>query len=349
MRLLGLAVLILLLAGGLALAEFQRRWLEPLAVPEEGFVVTVDPGDSLRAVVVALKAEGILVHPRVALLYGRWSGLDAQIKQGEYRLSRGLTIEGLLALLTSGRVVQYQVTLPEGITLSRALDILAATAEITRELAGVDDPRVLELVRPHPSPEGLFFPDSYHFARGASDWQLLQRAHARMLDVLEQEWETRAEGLPYETAYEALIMASIIERETGMPEERGEIAGVFVRRLQAGMRLQTDPTVIYGLGDSFDGNLKRGHLNDDGNPYNTYRHAGLPPTPIALPGRDSIHAALHPRPGDSLYFVARGDGGHVFSASLAEHEEAVRKYQLRRRPDYRSSPESYQMSRPDSR
>ena len=205
-------------------------------------------------------------------------------------------------------------------------------------LEGPADDRILELVAPIGQPEGFFFPDSYHYARGATDWDIVQRAHAQMRAILEQEWQGRAEDLPYETPYEALIMASIIERETGLPAEREEIAGVFVRRLLLGMRLQTDPTVIYGLGSNFDGNLKRKHLADKGNPYNSYRHSGLPPTPIALPGRADIHAALHPAAGDTLYFVARGDGGHVFSATLAEHEQAVRKYQLRRKKNYRSSP-----------
>ena len=163
-----------------------------------------------------------------------------------------------------------------------------------------------------------------------------------MSEVLRAEWDARAEDLPYETPYEALIMASIIERETGLPEERGQIAGVFVRRLQRGMLLQTDPTVIYGLGDAFDGNLTRRHLSEDSNTYNTYRHAGLPPTPIALPGRAAIHAALHPEPGSALFFVARGDGGHVFSDTLSEHNRAVREYQLRRRKDYTSSPRAAQ-------
>ena len=159
-----------------------------------------------------------------------------------------------------------------------------------------------------------------------------------MASVLQEEWQQRDSNLPYETPYEALIMASIIERETGLEAERGEISGVFVRRLQRGMLLQTDPTVIYGLGSSFDGNLRRKHLSEESNPYNTYRHPGLPPTPIALPGRAAIHAALHPQSGSSLYFVARGDGGHVFSDTLAEHNRAVRAYQLQRRKNYRSSP-----------
>jgi UPF0755 protein len=338
MRWLALALVVVLALAGLVALEFQRRLAEPLAVPEAGFVLTVKAGDSLRTVVEGLREAGVVRYPRVVLLYGRWSGKDASIKLGEYRLPREITIEDLLELLHSGKVIQYQVTLPEGITLARALAILAETDAIEAELGGLADPRIIDLVKPHRDPEGLFFPDSYHFTRGTTDWQVLKRAHASMRQVLESEWQRRAEGLPYETPYEALVMASIIERETGVPDERGEIAGVFVRRLQNGMRLQTDPTVIYGLGEEFDGNLKRSHLRDEDNPYNTYRHRGLPPTPIALPGRAAIHAALHPAEGDTLYFVATGDGSHVFSASLADHEAAVRKYQLKRRADYRSSP-----------
>ena len=338
MRWLALLLVALTLFAGAAAWEAQRRLQAPLLVPEEGFVLTVAPGDSLRAVAGKLAHAGILPYPRVALLYGRWSGADAQIKQGEYQLPADLTVESLLNLLQSGRVIQYQVTLPEGITLARALEILAGSEGIEPELTGTRDPRIAGMIEPHASAEGLFFPDSYQFERGATDWQILQRAHAAMQEVLALEWAGRAEGLPYETPYEALIMASIIERETGLPEERGQIAGVFVRRLLKGMRLQTDPTVIYGLGESFDGNLRRAHLRDEGNPYNTYRHGGLPPTPIALPGRAAIHAALHPEPGEALYFVARGDGGHVFSSTLEQHQQAVRKYQLRRREDYRSSP-----------
>ena len=339
MRWLALLLVALTLFAGGAAWEAQRRLQAPLLVPEEGFVLTVAPGDSLRAVAGKLAHAGILPYPRVALLYGRWSGADAQINQGEYQLPADLTVESLLNLLQSGRVIQYQVTLPEGITLARALEIMAGSEVIEPELTGTRDPRIAGMIEPHESAEGLFFPDSYRFTRGTRDWELLQRARRRLSEVLSSEWEQRRVGLPYETPYEALVMASIIERETGVPEERGEIAGVFVRRLQKGMRLQTDPTVIYGLGENFDGNLTRRHLRDESNLYNTYRHSGLPPSPIALPGRASINAALHPAEGDAVYFVARGDGSHVFSATLAEHEAAVRKYQLKRRADYRSSPQ----------
>ncbi|MEH6636456.1 MAG: endolytic transglycosylase MltG [Halioglobus sp.] len=338
-RKLLLALLVLVLLAGLAFKELEKRWQQPLKVPALGFVLTVAAGDSLRTVVNTLSDRGILTYPNLVVLYGRWTGLDQQIKQGEYLLPEQLTAEALLLLLQNGKVIQYQVTLPEGITLARALSILAQAQELEHVLAGSDDERLSKLVQPHQLAEGLFFPDSYHYVRGATDWQIVQRAHSTMQAVLQLEWQNRAQELPYETAYEALIMASIIERETGMPQERQQIAGVFVRRLQRGMRLQTDPTVIYGLGDDFDGNLRRKHLADSSNPYNSYRHSGLPPGPIALPGQAAIHAALHPAAGDALYFVARGDGGHVFSATLAEHEQAVRKYQLQRRKNYRSTPE----------
>jgi UPF0755 protein len=332
--LLGLAFL-----GAVAIGELRQVWAAPLQVPEQGFVLTIAPGDSLRAVAAELHKEGVLPYPALVILYGRWTGLDQQVKPGEYLLSKGTTAESMLLLLQSGRVIQYQVTLPEGITLARALTILAQQERLTKTLAGTIDPRLIDIIKPHTLPEGLFFPDTYTYVRGDSDWSILQRAHSKMLSVLQDEWRQRASDLPLEDPYDALILASIIERETGLPEEREEISGVFVRRLQQGMYLQTDPTVIYGLGVEFKGNLQRSHLREVSNPYNTYRHPGLPPTPIALPGRGAIRAALHPDAGSSLYFVARGDGGHVFSDTLAQHNKAVHKYQLRPSKDYRSTPE----------
>ena len=333
------AVALMLIIVGLSAIEVEKRWRAPLNLPPEGYTLTVAAGDSLRSVSTQLAADGVLAFPFILRAYGRWTGLDQQIKRGEYRLSAGLTQAALLDLLRSGKVVSYSVTLPEGITLSRALAILADTDALAVELNGPGDQRIAELVAPHKSPEGLFLPETYRFERGDTDWQVLQRAHAALLEVLAQEWAERAPELPYETPYEALIMASIIERETAVPAERPEISGVFVRRLQKRMRLQTDPTVIYGLGPTFDGNLRRKHLVDDSNAYNSYRHHGLPPSPIALAGRAAINAALHPAPGSTLFFVARGDGSHQFSVTLEEHERAVRKYQLQRRQDYRSTPE----------
>ena len=333
-----LILLVLAAVAAVVANQLQQRWQQPLAIAPDGYPLNIGAGETLSSVVAQLQMDGVYSDGWMLRLYGRWTGLDQQIKRGEYLVPAGTSPAMLLTLLQQGRVVSYQVTLPEGITLSRALQILAADEVLEHQLSGPSDPRILALVAPHDQTEGLFFPDSYQFERGASDFDILQRARSAMSRVLAEEWQEREEQLPYETPYEALIMASIVERETGLAEERGEIAGVFVRRLKKNMRLQTDPTVIYGLGESFDGNLRRKHLQDESNPYNTYRHKGLPPSPIALPGREAIHAALHPLSGKSLYFVARGDGGHYFSETLAEHQRAVRKYQLQRREDYRSSP-----------
>jgi UPF0755 protein len=323
-----------------SLGELRHRWATPLLIPEDGFTFVVEKGDSLSKVVDKLHSAGVLACPRMVTLYGRWTGLDQQIKQGEYLLPQNSTAESMLIQLQSGDTIHYAVTLPEGITLAMALDTLAREKQLTSTLTGPQDARIVAMIQPESHPEGLFFPDTYSYARGDTDFSILERAHTAMLAVLAQEWEQRSEPLPYETPYEALIMASIIERETGLPEERKRIAGVFIRRLQQDMLLQTDPTVIYGLGDAFDGNLQRSHLTEDSNAYNTYRLPGLPPTPIALPGRAAIHAALHPEPGKALYFVARGDGGHVFSDTLVEHNRAVREHQLQRTENYRSAPGS---------
>lgn len=337
-RILLVAALLMAVLATLVAREVLERWQAPLNLPEAGMVLMVQPGDSLRSVANRLRDEGVLPHPELLVAWARYHGLDARIRRGEYQLAPGLDAKSLLDLLVSGRVLQYQVTLPEGIVLKRALEILAAEAALETVISGADDPRLLQLVAPHEAPEGLFLPETYRFERGASDLDILGRAHSAMLQALAEEWEQRAADLPYAAPYEALIMASIIERETGLAEEREEIAGVFARRLHLGMRLQTDPTIIYGLGDAYEGRLRRRHLRDADNLFNTYRHHGLPPTPIALPGRAAIQAALQPAAGDTLFFVARGDGSHEFNATLEGHERAVRKYQLQRREDYRSTP-----------
>lgn len=322
----------------LAVSKLIDYWESPLIIGQEGYALNIDSGATLSTVSQRLHSDGVFSHPLLLRLYGRWTGQDLQIKRGEYQVPKGTTPGALLRLLQSGKVVQYQVTLPEGITLARATQILTRHPHLRHTLGGPQDERLLKQVEPHTTAEGLFFPDTYHFERGATDWDILQRAYQAMATILIQEWESRADGLPYDTPYEALIMASIVERETGLAQERDTIAGVFTRRLQKRMRLQTDPTVIYGLGASYDGDLRRRDLRDASNRYNTYRHFGLPPSPIALPGRAAIHAALNPEQGDALYFVARGDGGHQFSRTLAEHQQAVKEYQLKRRADYRSSP-----------
>jgi UPF0755 protein len=315
------------LVGGLWVD--YRRFLEtPVGLQESPTVFEVPRGANLRQVAQGLTGQGILKQPYYLLVLAIQRGDQGRLKAGEYELTQGMRPVDLLERLTSGRVIQYPVTLVEGWTFRQAVAAIAADPRLGGDLAGKSDAELMEaLGRPGEHPEGRLFPDTYSFPSRTSGMEVLRRAFERMDQVLAQEWEGRDAGLPIATPYEALILASIIEKETAVPAERPAIGGVFVRRLQKGMRLQTDPTVIYGLGDRFDGNLRRADLRES-NPYNTYVIDGLPPTPIALPGREAIRAALRPEPGDSLYFVARGDGTHAFSATLEEHNAAVRKYQL---------------------
>ncbi len=333
--LLTLVLAVLMLAGVGSYAVWQW-WQTPVTPPEA--VLLVDRGDSLADVAAELERLGALRWPDLWTVAARLQGVDASIKVGEYGLDIARAPGEVLAMLVAGNVRQYNVTLPEGLSLAEALSILQQDSAIEAVLDGTGDPRLLALVSPFANPEGLFFPDTYRFTRGQTDLEILTVAHRRLLEVLEGAWQQRDSGLPYEDAYQALVMASIVEKETGLAAERERIAGVFVRRLQKNMRLQTDPTVIYGLGKLYSGNLRRSHLEDENNPYNTYRHKGLPPTPIALPGAAAIRAALKPAAGSELYFVARGDGSHQFSSTLDEHNAAVRRFQLQRREDYRSSP-----------
>lgn len=314
---------------GWILIDLQEFVRSPMAI-EQPVHYTVAPGASLISVANDLQRRGIMEHPSYLVWYARWEGGADHIKAGDYVLQPGLTPARLLKQLSSGEVIQYSLTIPEGWTFRQLMAALHRHDKIKHELRGLNDDAVMAMLGlPGQHPEGLFYPDTYKFSEGTPDIALLKQAYEAMTQRLEREWSQRAPGLPYETPYEALIMASIIEKETAVPEERERIAGVFVRRLQKNMRLQTDPTVIYGLGDDFDGNLRRRDLRAP-TPYNTYVIKGLPPTPIALPGGASIHAALHPADGDALYFVARGDGSHQFSATIAEHNAAVRKYQLKR-------------------
>jgi len=327
-----LAVLLTLYAG----TRITHWWQKP--TPGVQDILLVDGGASLATIAAQLYAKDVLRWPRLWTLAARLQGLDARVQRGEYSLAASRSPRELLQMLVAGDVVTYSVTLAEGLNFRQAFELVQQQEALGKVLAGPGDKALLAMIAPEEHPEGLFFPDTYVFRRGETDLDILRQAHSRMRAALAEVCTGRVEGLPYRIPYEALIMASIVEKETGLPAEREQIAGVFVRRLQRGMRLQTDPTVIYGLGPDFDGNLRRKHLSDDTNPYNTYRHKGLPPTPIALPGRKALMAAVRPAQGSALYFVARGDGSHQFSTTLAEHETAVRQYQLTRRKDYRSTP-----------
>ncbi len=289
---------------------------------------SIEKGDNFETLSKKLKSYHILNNTHYFNFYGRITGYAKKIQAGEYLINPGLRPAELIHIFTSGNVAQHSITLLEGWNIKKMLNALSSNKILKKNLKNYRSESLLnELGIEEVNPEGLFFPDTYYFTRGTSDIELLKRAHQRLMAILHDEWRDRAPNLPYANKYEALIMASIIEKETAVPHERAMIAGVFVRRLENKMRLQTDPTVIYAMGEEYDGNIRKKDLRID-SPYNTYRYFGLPPSPIALVGREAIHAALHPEDGDTFYFVAKKDGTHYFSKTLDEHNRAVRKYQL---------------------
>lgn len=322
------AVIVLGIAFLVGMGIYLDRWAEqPLPVAEDT-VFVVAPAMSFTSVANGLVEAGI-VNGWLFSMRARQRGLQASVQSGEYRITAALTPDTLLDRLTLGDVVAHRYLIVEGSTSEAVLERLAADDRLSFDLAGVAvEDLMVRLGLPPGNAEGRFFPDTYLFRRGDKASGLLLRANSKMDAVLEELWSERSSRVSFEVPYEALILASIIEKETGFQPDRARIAGVFVRRLAKGMRLQSDPTVIYGLGDEFDGNLTRRMLKADG-PYNTYRIYGLPPTPIALPGRAAIEAALNPDDGEELYFVSRGDGTSQFSKTLDEHNKAVARYQRR--------------------
>ena len=342
---------LLLLETGLVLAGLllgASAWKlysaleQPLNLATEE-LLEVPAGSTPTGTFNRLQADGVLEDAFWLRLYWRFNLAGQPLHSGEYRMLPGMTAQGLIGLWQRGEVVQYSLTLVEGWNFRQVRSALSKNDKLEQTLAGLSDSEVMEkLGHGGVFPEGRFFPDTYSFVRGMSDAELLKKAYERLDEVLAKEWSRRAADLPYTQPYQALIMASLVEKETGVPQERGQIAGVFVRRMRTGMMLQTDPTVIYGLGERYNGKLTRSHLREP-TPYNTYTNFGLPPTPIAMVGREAINAALNPVAGSSLYFVARGDGSHVFSDDLDAHNAAVRDYQLKRRADYRSSPAPLQV------
>lgn len=315
------------LAAGAWVGYFARTAVE---VPAAARQFTVGQGATLRGVARELVSEGVLYESTTFVLLGRLLGKAGAVKAGIYELPERITPYALIAKFARGEVLQSEITVIEGWTLAQMRAALDAHPGVRHDTAGLSDGELLDRLRaPERNAEGLFFPDTYHFNTGASDLQILGLAYQTMQSRLRAAWDSRDPGLPYATPYAALILASIVEKETGRPEDRRMVAAVFVNRLRRGMRLQTDPSVIYGLGTAFDGNLHKRNLETDG-PYNTYTRSGLPPTPIALPGQASIEAALTPAPSAALYFVSRGDGTSHFSRTLDEHNRAVQKYQLKR-------------------
>jgi UPF0755 protein len=329
--------LLLALVVVVAAAAAAAGWLwhqygsAPLALSSDPTVVTIARGSGGAAVAHQLREAGVDVEPLLLRAALRLRGDGARMKAGTYRIEAGTTLERLLDRLVAGDVVLEELRVPEGWAfrqLRAAIDAHPALAHDSRDLT---DKELLErLGLPYEHPEGLFFPNTYRFSRGASDFEVLGQAAELMRARLEAAWEKRAPNLPLANPYELLILASIIEKETGMEEDRRRVADVFINRLRIGMMLQSDPTTIYGMGEKFDGNLRRRDLRTD-TPHNTYTRPGLPPTPIALPGEASLLAAVNPAETRDLYFVSRGDGSSQFSETLEAHNRAVREFQLRRR------------------
>ena len=320
-------VLVVALIGVVAFGnDFYRFMQEPLALPEEGVMYVLHPGTSVIGLADELARAGYLHRPNYLPLLAKFYGITRTLKAGEYKIPRGTTPISLLTLFVEGKGVQRTFAVIEGWTIYEVLDAINANEELVHTLKGTTPDNIMpRLGYPNQFPEGLFYPDSYHFSRGTTDVAVLKRAYLRLQHVLQEQWAKRSTGLPLESPYEALVLASIVEKETASVEERPLIAGVFIRRLTQGMKLQTDATVIYGMGDTFKGNISRSDLIKD-TPYNTYVHTGLPPTPICMPSAGSINAALHPSKGKALYFVGKGDGSHYFSATLEEHNIAVRRF-----------------------
>lgn len=322
-------LLLILLVAVLAGIVIWRGYFNPVVTGQQAVDVNVMPGASLRTVAAELHRQGALPQPVDLVWLARLRGDAHALRAGEYLVPPGASVADLLDLLKSGKVVLHSLTLVDGWTFKQVMQAVDNNPALKHTLAGKNAAAIMAaLGHAGESPEGRFYPDTYQFPKGTTDVAFLERAYRDMQSHLENVWQRRAPGLPYQTPYDALILASIVEKETAQPNERGEIAGVFVRRLQKGMRLQSDPTVIYGLGDNYTGKITYKDLRTD-TPYNTYTRNGLPPTPICLPSLASLQAVLHPTPGDALYFVARGDGTHQFSATLAEQNAAVQKYQIK--------------------
>jgi len=337
MNRLALTIAILILAGVagalIVTQQINRFMATPLVVGDGGQAFNIPAGASFSAISSRLVAGNLIPHDRWLRLYVRWQGKAGGIHAGDYWIEPGTTSLSLLEQFTTGSVRLYDFTIVEGWNYREVLRALQSNDAVKATMTDEDWPALLDSLGANAThPEGLFLPETYRFPRDTSDRALLGQAYALMQQVLKEEWDQRSGDTPVQSPYEALILASIVEKETARADERPRIAGVFTRRIEQGMRLQTDPTVIYGIGPAFDGNLTRVHLTSD-TPYNTYTRHGLPPTPIAMPGRAAINAVLNPSAGSELFFVATGlgDGSHKFSSTKAEHDAAVAEYLNRMR------------------
>lgn len=325
-----LLIMLLVLAAALAYGwyDFSRFSRAPLNVTAQGDSIDVGRGTSFRNIVGELHQRNLsTANTWYWRLLAEQMRVAGKLHAGEYALDLGITPRQLLANMAAGKVLQRNFTIVDGWTFGELRQALTKADKLGHDSVDLDDATIMQKIgAPGEAPEGRFLPETYAYVKGDSDLDILRRAHGAMVKTLDTLWASRAKELPLATPYDALILASIVEKETGRPDERAQIAGVFVRRLQNHMLLQTDPSVIYGMGSSYAGNIHKSDLTTD-TPYNTYTRPGLPPTPIALPGKAALQAALHPAAGDALYFVARGDGGHVFSSTLEEHNRHVDCYQ----------------------
>jgi UPF0755 protein len=319
--------------GAYVWIDYRKFSNDPLVIPSPDATIDVARGENYRTIVDHLRTAGVThASPWYWRALGRELGTEGKLHAGEYALPQGLTPRELLRRMAAGEVLQHHFTIVDGWTFKQLRLALAGDAGLAQTVtAASDEDLAHQLGIEDGHPEGWFLPETYSWIKGDSDFDVLRNAHAAMQKKLDGAWNARAPDVQVESPYQALILASIVEKETGRPDERPLIAGVFVRRLKFNMRLQTDPTVIYGMGDAYAGNIRRTDLEAD-TPYNTYTRDGLPPTPIALPGAAALEATMHPAPGDALYFVARGDGTHEFTATLDEHNRAVQKYQLHHKP-----------------
>lgn len=328
-----LLVVLLSVVGALLYGwnDFNRFGNAPLNVAAQGDSIDVSRGSSFRDIVAELRQRKLsAANPLYWRLLAEQMRVAGKLHAGEYALAPGLTPRQLLVNMATGKVLQHDFTIVDGWTFSELRQALARATKLRHDSAGLDDAAIMQKIGAGgEAPEGRFLPETYAYVKGDSDLDILKRAHGAMVRMLAALWAGRAPDLPLATPYDALILASIVEKETGRADERARIAGVFVRRLRDHMLLQTDPSVIYGMGASYTGNIHKSDLTTD-TPYNTYTRPGLPPTPIALPGKPALEAALHPAPGDALYFVARGDGGHVFASTLEQHNRNVNCYQRKR-------------------
>jgi UPF0755 protein len=313
------------------LVQMQQVMYRAIAL-DEVVSVELNRGDSLRSLARRLAAQGITDQPEYFIWWARIRGAAHHLQAGEYQLQPGQTLAELLDAMITGNVRQYSITLVDGWNIRQLMQAIASHPHITHSITPMNTQTLMRAIgRPHEHPEGRFFPDTYYLHKAEQDRDILQRAYLAMEITLQQLWATRDAHLPLATPYEALILASIVEKESAVADERPLIAGVFINRLRKNMRLQTDPTVIYGIGEAYDGDIRYRDLRTD-SPYNTYTRSGLPPTPIAMPGRAAIEAVLHPEPTDYLYFVANSDGSgrHLFSSTLDAHENYVDQHQRRR-------------------